>query len=153
MIALSQPFSGNLHGLRGADLQCYREARAAGYTTTFRAMLSSNVQDLVRIVHSVDFDTTVVNVAGHHLFPSWRSFVNGAQMNPHAKLFSFDRHDVLNDSRWSVGITFSTNRVLLTQVKTERKRVGPIFIFLLSLLVTSKCCQFTVDNCRNWSEV
>nr|AAD47823.1 CLE-1A protein [Caenorhabditis elegans] len=100
MIALSQPFSGNLHGLRGADLQCYREARAAGYTTTFRAMLSSNVQDLVRIVHSVDFDTTVVNVAGHHLFPSWRSFVNGAQMNPHAKLFSFDRHDVLNDSRW-----------------------------------------------------
>uniref|UniRef100_A0A1I7UY63 Endostatin domain-containing protein n=1 Tax=Caenorhabditis tropicalis TaxID=1561998 RepID=A0A1I7UY63_9PELO len=100
MIALSQPFSGNLHGLRGADLQCYREARSAGYTTTFRAMLSSNVQDLIRIVHSVDLDTPVVNIAGHHLFPSWRAFVNGAQMNQHAKLFSFDRHDVLNDSRW-----------------------------------------------------
>ncbi|KAF1770729.1 hypothetical protein GCK72_002552 [Caenorhabditis remanei] len=100
MIALSQPFSGNIHGLRGADLQCYREARAAGYSTTFRAMLSSNVQDLVRIVHSVDFDTPVVNVAGHHLFASWRSFVNGAQMSQYAKLFSFDRHDVLNDSRW-----------------------------------------------------
>ncbi|EGT37968.1 CBN-CLE-1 protein [Caenorhabditis brenneri] len=100
MIALSQPFSGNIHGLRGADLQCYREARAAGYTTTFRAMLSSNVQDLLRIVHSVDFDTPVVNVAGHHLFPSWRYFTNGGQMNQHSKLLSFDRHDVLNDSRW-----------------------------------------------------
>uniref|UniRef100_A0A8R1DSG5 LAM_G_DOMAIN domain-containing protein n=2 Tax=Caenorhabditis japonica TaxID=281687 RepID=A0A8R1DSG5_CAEJA len=99
MIALSRPFSGNLHGLRGADLQCYREARAAGYTTTFRAMLSSNVQDLVRIVHSVDLDTPVVNSAGNHLFASWRSFVNGAQMS-HANLLSFDRHDVLNDSRW-----------------------------------------------------
>lgn len=102
MIALSHPFTGNLHGLRGADLQCYREARASGYTTTFRAMLSSNVQDLVRIVHSVDADTPIVNVAGHHLFPSWRSFVNGAQMNANAKLLSFDRHDVLNDSRWWV---------------------------------------------------
>ncbi|CAI2318691.1 unnamed protein product [Caenorhabditis sp. 36 PRJEB53466] len=100
MIALSHPFSGNVHGLRGADLQCYREARAAGFSTTFRAMLSSNVQDLVRIVHSVDADTPVVNSAGHHLFPSWRSFVNGAQMNGHATLLSFDRHDVLNDSRW-----------------------------------------------------
>ncbi|PIC51901.1 hypothetical protein B9Z55_002226 [Caenorhabditis nigoni] len=100
MIALSQPFAGNIHGLRGADLQCYREARASGYTTTFRAMLSSNVQDLVKIVHSVDHDTPVVNIAGHHLFASWRSFVNGAKMNQHARLFSFDRHDVLNDSRW-----------------------------------------------------
>ncbi|UMM13360.1 hypothetical protein L5515_001680 [Caenorhabditis briggsae] len=100
MIALSQPFAGNIHGLRGADLQCYREARASGYTTTFRAMLSSNVQDLVKIVHSVDHDTPVVNIAGHHLFASWRSFVNGAKINQHARLFSFDRHDVLNDSRW-----------------------------------------------------
>uniref|UniRef100_A0A158P5Y2 Endostatin domain-containing protein n=1 Tax=Angiostrongylus cantonensis TaxID=6313 RepID=A0A158P5Y2_ANGCA len=44
MIALNTPYDGNMHGMRGADLQCYREARMNGFTTTFRAMLSSNVQ-------------------------------------------------------------------------------------------------------------
>ncbi|CAI5438770.1 unnamed protein product [Caenorhabditis angaria] len=100
MIALSHPFSGNLHGLRGADLQCYREARAAGYTTTFRAMLSSDVQDMVKIVHSADADTPVVNIYGHQLFDSWRAFVNGVSISNQAQLFSFDRHEVLNDSKW-----------------------------------------------------
>ncbi|CAB3407148.1 unnamed protein product [Caenorhabditis bovis] len=99
MIALSNPTNGNMHGLRGADLQCYREARAAGFTTTFRAMLSNNVQDLVKIVHHADADTPVVNLAGQHLFPSWRAFINGAHISQ-AQLFSFDRHDVLHDSKW-----------------------------------------------------
>ena len=41
---------GGMGGLRGADLACYRQAREAGFRTTFRAFLSSRVQDLARIV-------------------------------------------------------------------------------------------------------
>ncbi|KHJ82021.1 hypothetical protein OESDEN_18288, partial [Oesophagostomum dentatum] len=35
LIALNNPYDGNMYGMRGADLQCYREARMAGFTTTF----------------------------------------------------------------------------------------------------------------------
>lgn len=31
MIALNEPLDGNLEGVRGADLECYRQARQAGY--------------------------------------------------------------------------------------------------------------------------
>lgn len=44
MIALNNPLSGNMRGLRGADLLCYRQARQAGFVTTFRALLASNAQ-------------------------------------------------------------------------------------------------------------
>ncbi|PIO65126.1 collagenase NC10 and Endostatin [Teladorsagia circumcincta] len=64
LIALNEPFDGNMHGMRGADLQCYRQSRMAGFTTTFRAMLSSDVQDMLRIVHAADWDTPVVNIRG-----------------------------------------------------------------------------------------
>ncbi|KHJ81865.1 hypothetical protein OESDEN_18446 [Oesophagostomum dentatum] len=62
-----------MYGMRGADLQCYREARMAGFTTTFRAMLSNNVQDMLRIVHTADWDTPVVNIRGEHSLPKLES--------------------------------------------------------------------------------
>lgn len=31
MIALNQPFNGDMEGVRGADLECYKQAREAGY--------------------------------------------------------------------------------------------------------------------------
>lgn len=31
MIALNDPLNGNLEGVRGADLECYRQAREAGF--------------------------------------------------------------------------------------------------------------------------
>ncbi|VDO62279.1 unnamed protein product [Heligmosomoides polygyrus] len=99
LIALNTPFDGNMHGMRGADLQCYREARMAGFTTTFRAMLSSNVQDMLRIVHTADWDTPVVNIRGEHLFASWRAVLNDGQRSARP-LYSFDRRDVLTDSNW-----------------------------------------------------
>ncbi|KIH60246.1 collagenase NC10 and Endostatin [Ancylostoma duodenale] len=80
-----------MRGMRGADLQCYREARMAGFTTTFRAMLSSNVQDMLRIVHAADWDTPVVNIRGEHLFASWRAVLNDGQRSTRP-LYSFDRH-------------------------------------------------------------
>ncbi|KAK6727999.1 hypothetical protein RB195_005574 [Necator americanus] len=99
LIALNTPYDGNMRGMRGADLQCYREARMAGFTTTFRAMLSSNVQDMLRIVHTVDWDTPVVNIRGEHLFASWRAVLNDGQRSTRP-LYSFDRRDVISDDQW-----------------------------------------------------
>ncbi|WKX90927.1 hypothetical protein Q1695_009626 [Nippostrongylus brasiliensis] len=99
LIALNSPFDGNMRGMRGADLQCYREARMAGFTTTFRAMLSSNVQDMLRIVHTADWDTPVVNIRGEHLYASWRAVLNDGQRGAQP-LYSFDRRDVLTDNHW-----------------------------------------------------
>ncbi|KJH46684.1 collagenase NC10 and Endostatin [Dictyocaulus viviparus] len=99
MIALNNPYDGNMHGMRGADLQCYREARMTGFTTTFRAMLSSNVQDMLRIVHSVDWDTPVVNLRGEHLFPSWRAVLNDGQRTARP-IYSFDKRDILTNDHW-----------------------------------------------------
>lgn len=44
LIALNNPNNGNMRGLRGADLLCYRQARQAGFVTTFRALLASHAQ-------------------------------------------------------------------------------------------------------------
>ncbi len=88
--------SGDLNGVRGADLACYRQARQAGFSTTFRAFISSRVQvdsklgrssvnlrlsymilrllvkDLNKIVHYDDrHSTPVVNIHGERLADSW----------------------------------------------------------------------------------
>jgi len=41
MVALNEPFTGNLQGMRNADLNCHRQARRAGLMGTFRAFLSA----------------------------------------------------------------------------------------------------------------
>lgn len=41
LVALNEPFSGNLQGLRYADLNCRREAKRAGIMGNFRAFLST----------------------------------------------------------------------------------------------------------------
>lgn len=50
MAALNQPYSGDLHGIRGADLQCHMQARKANLRGTFRAVLGSHVQNIDRLV-------------------------------------------------------------------------------------------------------
>ena len=62
-MALNSPQSGGLRGIRGADFQCFQQARAAGLTGTFRAFLSSRLQDLYSIVRRADRATLpVVNL-------------------------------------------------------------------------------------------
>ena len=51
LIAANEPFSGSMRGVSGADYVCYREARDAGLAGTFRAFLTSRVQNLDSIVH------------------------------------------------------------------------------------------------------
>lgn len=41
MAALNEPYSGEMQGQRGADFACYRQARRAGLSGTFKAFLSS----------------------------------------------------------------------------------------------------------------
>lgn len=54
LVALNGPQPGGLRGIRGADLQCFQQARAAGLAGTFRAFLSSRLQDLYSIVRRAD---------------------------------------------------------------------------------------------------
>lgn len=64
--ALNEPQTGDMHGVRGADYACYRQARRAGLRGTFRAFLTSRVQNLDSIVRSSDKDLPVVNTKVIH---------------------------------------------------------------------------------------
>lgn len=41
MAALNEPYTGDMQGIRGADFQCYRQARRAALSGTFKAFLSA----------------------------------------------------------------------------------------------------------------
>lgn len=62
MAALNEPYSGDMKGQRGADYSCYRQARRAGLQGTFRAFVSSRVQNLNSIVRFSDRELPVVNI-------------------------------------------------------------------------------------------
>lgn len=53
-MALNTPLSGSMRGIRGADFQCFQQARQVGLAGTFRAFLSSRLQDLYSIVRRAD---------------------------------------------------------------------------------------------------
>lgn len=62
MAALNHPFNGDMHGVRGADYECYRQSRRASLKGTFRAFLASRVQNLDSIVRFQDAGLPVVNL-------------------------------------------------------------------------------------------
>ncbi|XP_064380811.1 collagen alpha-1(XVIII) chain-like [Dromaius novaehollandiae] len=62
LAALNAPLSGDMSGIRGADLQCYRQSQEARLYGTFRAFLSAPTQDLVSIVKRTDRALPVVNL-------------------------------------------------------------------------------------------
>ncbi|CAK5052061.1 unnamed protein product [Meloidogyne enterolobii] len=102
LIALNEPLNGNFGGVRGADLECYKQARQFGFTTTFRAFLSSRVQDLNKVVHEDDRNyTPIVNIRGERLFDSWNSVFDGERsVHAHVPIYSFNRRDVISDNNW-----------------------------------------------------
>uniref|UniRef100_A0A1B0GJ90 Collagenase NC10/endostatin domain-containing protein n=3 Tax=Lutzomyia longipalpis TaxID=7200 RepID=A0A1B0GJ90_LUTLO len=75
--ALNEPFTGDLKGMRGADFDCYRQARRAGLVGTFRAFLSERIQNIDSIVQEADHKLPVVNIRGEVLFNSWKEIFNG----------------------------------------------------------------------------
>lgn len=67
LIALNAPQSGNMRGIRGADFLCFQQARAIGLKGTFRAFLSSKLQDLHTIVRRSDRDSLpILNLKVRH---------------------------------------------------------------------------------------
>lgn len=103
LAALNSPQSGGLRGIRGADFQCFQQARAAGLSGTFRAFLSSRLQDLHSIVRRADRHAVpIVNLKDELLFPNWEALFSGSegQLKPGARLFSFDGRDVLRHPAW-----------------------------------------------------
>lgn len=78
--ALNEPYTGDVHGVSGADYSCYREARRAGLRGTFRAFLSSRVQNVDSIVRQADRKLPVsvkniIRIVGLHFlevyFKNW----------------------------------------------------------------------------------
>lgn len=62
LAALNAPLSGDMSGIRGADLQCYRQSQEARLYGTFRAFLSAPSQDLASIVKRTDRTLPIVNL-------------------------------------------------------------------------------------------
>lgn len=103
LIALNAPQAGNMRGIRGADFLCFQQARAVGLKGTFRAFLSSKLQDLYTIVRKSDRDNfAIVNLKGQVLFSSWESIFddNSNKMRENVPIYSFDGRDILRDSAW-----------------------------------------------------
>lgn len=68
MAALNEPVTGDMHGIRGADDACYRQSKRAGFRgATFRAFLSSRVQNVDSIVRFADRDLPVVNIKVYNI--------------------------------------------------------------------------------------
>lgn len=103
LIALNSPQSGNMRGIRGADFLCFQQARAVGLKGTFRAFLSSKLQDLYTIVRRSDRDSFhIVNLKGQVLFENWESIFtdNASKIKENVPIYSFDGRDILTDSAW-----------------------------------------------------
>ncbi|XP_018572244.1 collagen alpha-1(XV) chain-like isoform X2 [Anoplophora glabripennis] len=102
MAALNEAYTGDVHGVRGADYACYREARRAGLRGTFRAFLSSRVQNVDSIVRMADRKLPVSNLRGEVLFNSWAEMFNGdGAPFPHPpRIYSFNGKNVLTDLSW-----------------------------------------------------
>ncbi|CAO1413063.1 unnamed protein product [Diamesa tonsa] len=102
MAALNEPYTGNLQGLRIADLNCHRQARRAGLIGTFKAFLSARIQNLDSIVRQEDRELPVVNTRGDVLFNSWNSIFNsqGGFFSQAPRIYSFSGKNVLNDPTW-----------------------------------------------------
>ena len=67
MAALNEPSTGDMHGTRGVDHSCYRQAKRAGLKGTFRAFISSSVQNVDTIVRQIDRDLPIVNIKVYKL--------------------------------------------------------------------------------------
>ena len=102
MAALNDPSSGDMHGVRGVDYSCYRQARNANLGGTFRGFLSSWVQNLDSIVKYSDRKLPVLNTKGELLFNSWAEIFqgNGRFITRPPHIYSFNGRNVMEDFHW-----------------------------------------------------
>uniref|UniRef100_A0A673MTH0 Collagen, type XV, alpha 1b n=1 Tax=Sinocyclocheilus rhinocerous TaxID=307959 RepID=A0A673MTH0_9TELE len=156
LVALNAPFTGNMHGIRGADYQCYQQARARGLTSTYRAFLSSHLQDLSSIVKKGDrFGLPVVNLKGDVLFGSWMAMFSGdgAVFDPLTPIYSFDGRNVMTDQAWPQKLVWhgsNTAGIRMTTSYCEAWRTGDMAVTgQASLLQTGRLLGQHTRNCSN----
>uniref|UniRef100_A0A1E1WFV1 Collagenase NC10/endostatin domain-containing protein n=4 Tax=Pectinophora gossypiella TaxID=13191 RepID=A0A1E1WFV1_PECGO len=91
-----------MHGVRRADYACYRQARRAGYRGTFRALLTSRIQNLDSTVRYSDRHLPVVNSEGDVLFKSFSDIFdgNGGVMAGTPRIYSFSGKNIMTDPHW-----------------------------------------------------
>lgn len=71
-----------MRGIRGADFQCYQQARSMGLMSTYRAFLSSHLQDLATIVRKADRNTMpVVNLRVRKIYIYMLSLIDLSTSN------------------------------------------------------------------------
>ncbi|XP_072343458.1 uncharacterized protein [Scyliorhinus torazame] len=103
LVALNGPLTGEMAGIRGADLQCFQQAQEAGLRGTFRAFLTSSNQDLISIVKRSDRTSVpIVNLKGEMLFYNWDTLFSGSggHFNSKVPIYSFRGQNVMADSTW-----------------------------------------------------
>lgn len=110
LVAANSASSGRMRGVSGADFACYRQARLAGLTGTYRAFVASKLQDLSSIVHRPDdMSVPIVNLRNQILFNSWREMFDGRGApfnNDKVPIYSFNGVDVMRDSTWPQKLTW-----------------------------------------------
>lgn len=92
-----------MRGIRGADFLCFNQARAIGLKGTFRAFLSSKLQDLYSIVRKSDRDRMpIVNLKDEVLFDSWEAIFSDSEgrVKDNVPIYSFDGKDIFTDGTW-----------------------------------------------------
>lgn len=102
MAALNEPLNGNLHGTRGADFSCHRQAVRAGVSGAFKAFLSTRIQSLQSLLGYSHWEVPIANIKGEVLFRSWKDlFETSGEMVPQTPhIYSFNGRDVNYDSTW-----------------------------------------------------
>lgn len=124
MAALNEPYPGDMQGVHNADFSCYRQSQRAGLKGTFRAFLTSRVQNMDSIVGFQERELPVVNTKvrkksylctqsdtrdfsininsqGEVLFSTWKSiFSQGGSFLQQPRIYSFNGKNVLTDLTW-----------------------------------------------------
>uniref|UniRef100_A0A4W6BRY6 Collagenase NC10/endostatin domain-containing protein n=1 Tax=Lates calcarifer TaxID=8187 RepID=A0A4W6BRY6_LATCA len=156
LVALNAPLKGDMHGIRGADFQCYQQARSMGLTATYRAFLSSHLQDLATIVRKADrTDMPVVNLRGEVLFSSWMSIFsgNGGTFDTSIPIYSFDGRNIMTDSAWPEKLVWhgsSAMGIRLTTNYCEAWRTADIAVMgQAALLQTGRLLGQHTRSCSN----
>uniref|UniRef100_A0A670ZHM9 Collagenase NC10/endostatin domain-containing protein n=1 Tax=Pseudonaja textilis TaxID=8673 RepID=A0A670ZHM9_PSETE len=156
LIALNTPQSGSMRGIRGADFQCFQQARQVGLSGTFRAFLSSRLQDLYSIVRRADRSTVpIVNLRDEVLFNNWENLFSGSEapFRTGVRILSFDGRDVLRDSAWPQKYMWhgsDSKGRRLTESYCETWRTDDTVVTgQASSLASGKLLEQKSNSCRN----
>ncbi|KOB69137.1 putative collagen alpha 1 chain, partial [Operophtera brumata] len=153
LAALNEPLSGNMHGVRRADYACYRQARRAGLRGTFRALLTSRIQNLDSTVRYADRHLPVVNLQGDVLFKSFSAIFDGSggiMAGGTPRIYSFNGKNILTDSSWHQKIIWhgshASGERALDTFCDEWQNNDPIFLYNLTNLLDDEDYLYNAEE-------